>query len=1111
MIRWILFTVFSISVFSGIMAQNYVGPSPNSMGIVRLANQVNYFTGSPVIQIPLATLPGKELSASVALAYNSFGHRVQDVASSEGLGWSLVGGGVITRVVRGEPDDLQGGYCKPSPTDTEPDLYTFSVGGMSGKFVLDKNGIPILMPFQDVIIKPGICRSGADGRWEIIDANGVKYYFGVTEYFRETTTYRRTTENPANAKTHISSWLLEKVISPNNTDAVFYTYSSSSFSYENYSYFMDTGTKAINPNVVQNSTFYLTQNVKHLATITTSGGSIQFAYDGNRQDLPGGKHLTGIRVMDHLGVQVSRLSLQYGYFGSGTELCKRLRLEAIRDLGSNPLYTFTYNQSINLPCRDSPSIDYLGLHNNYSGTLWIPPSIENIQTGPRRADAVKMQANLLTRIDMKGGGYTIYEFEPNSAYFPDNSFLPVLSGNRVAKIKSFDGTGSQNQVEYKYERLGMVEGNLTLVTSGQGSRVPFMRLHFDGIVTRYFSHSLADLFDLNGVFVGYLRVVEIVDGKGSTEYIFSGYNSTQLLNTSTPLSLMSTKFWERGLLTSKKTFATGNIPISLESFEYNLSNPNLRTINAEEKIIVPVQNHRDPAVSRSSSYSLISKAITLTQKSLNYYDQNDTTKKVINIEQYGYQAPTYQLASLTAWNSANPNEKVISVTKFITHPDYNLNTTNCESQLTTCLNSCVSGYLPACEGDCYTAYNSCKDQAFNAMQSEGKAIIKMRERHMNNAVVESQQFIQRAGENYLVGATINKYVFSADQVFPQSNWVSRKNSATNYTGSKIKTDGSFEMSPLFVETSNLTYNVSGKMTSQTNRDGIKTDFTYSNNNMTVSSQTVSPASNPITKSYVYKPLVGLTQETDPNGRAVNMEYDGMNRLRLVKDHDNNIRERYRYHAKNETPNFRIVGTSAQIMAGQSVTFSLEDIFIPSGGTSTRHWSTGTGTSYTDNRQTMTHTYTTPGLYMVTATLITNEFSSVTRTFGLLVTGPLQISICANGPQEKDLCNPANRVWGSCTAAQVDYGYTRFQASFSPATSTGCTGIYNYHFEYRLGGGSWTTFSNGPQNYGDYPHNPNAPGYYYIRCTITDSCNNTSVASSYVNIYKSNPNCTPINY
>ncbi|REG78507.1 PKD domain-containing protein [Algoriphagus antarcticus] len=1105
-------------LFQTISAQNYVGPSPNSMGIVRMTNQVNLLTGSPNINIPLVNLPGKELSASISLSYNSFGHRVQDLASSEGLGWSLMAGGVVTRVVRGEPDDLAGGYCKPNPTDTEPDIYTFSAGGISGKFVLDRNGIPLLMPYQDVVIKPGICRSGGSGTWEITDANGVKYFFGTNSNFQETTTYRKTTASSTTSKTYTSSWLLERIVSPNGTDVATYFYSTSTNNYESYSYIKDTGAVP-NPNVVVNNSYSLTQNVKNLLSITTSGGSAVFTYSIGREDVVGGKYLESIRVLDHLGAQSNKLSFKYGYFGSGGAMCKRLRLESIHDLGSNPIYSFSYNQTINLPCRDSKSIDYLGLYNSYTGTDWIPASIENMETGTRKPDAARMKANLLTRIDFRGGGYTLYDFEPHSgvvkfgvtyinAYaYPVvvDQLMPVLSGNRISKIRKYDGTGTISVLDYKYEKTITQSGQQVLISSGEINRHSFFKLNFP-YLTRWFSHNQADIFDANGIFVGYTRVVEIENGKGATEYIFSGSTFSQTLNTDTPVSFWSTRFWERGLLLSKKAFLQGDnlTPLYSEVFEYDLNIANLRSISGKEEMKVLGNNGIQ---TKESNYTFISKPITLTKKTTTYRDQVLSTKTYATVEQYSYQTPTYQIASVSAWNSTNPNEKSISVTKYITNTDYNYSTSNCETQLTVCLNSCTNGGS-TCENNCYIIYNNCNTQALNAMGPEGKAIVKMRELHMNNAVVESQSFIQRGGVNYLTAASINKYSYFSGWIYPQSQWISKKNTATNYTGSKINASGGFDMSPLFVEVSNQTYNnATGKLTSQTHRNGIKVDYTYSNNNMTLASSTVSPASNPFTSNYLYKPMVGVTKETDQNNKAVNMEYDGLNRLRLVKDNSNNIRERYRYHSKNETPNFRIAATNSQIAAGQSVTFSLEDIIVPSGGTTTRHWTTGTGVSYTDNRTTMNYTYPTPGLYTITSTLLTNEFNSVTKSYNLLVTGALQITICANGAQEKDLCNPATRVWGSCTASQVDTGYTRFQTNFSPLTSTGCVGIYNYHFEYQQGG-LWLTFSNGVNNYADFV-NTIAPGYYNIRCTITDSCSNTAVANSFMNIYESNPLCTPI--
>jgi YD repeat-containing protein len=45
----------------------------------------------------------------------------------------------------------------------------------------------------------------------------------------------------------------------------------------------------------------------------------------------------------------------------------------------------------------------------------------------------------------------------------------------------------------------------------------------------------------------------------------------------------------------------------------------------------------------------------------------------------------------------------------------------------------------------------------------------------------------------------------------------------------------------------------------------------------------------------YKPLVGITSETDPSGRTVFYEYDDFGRLKCVKDEEGNIIREHRYH------------------------------------------------------------------------------------------------------------------------------------------------------------------------------------------------------------------------
>ncbi len=52
----------------------------------------------------------------------------------------------------------------------------------------------------------------------------------------------------------------------------------------------------------------------------------------------------------------------------------------------------------------------------------------------------------------------------------------------------------------------------------------------------------------------------------------------------------------------------------------------------------------------------------------------------------------------------------------------------------------------------------------------------------------------------------------------------------------------------------------------------------------------------------YTPLVGTTSETDPSGRTVYYEYDTAGRLKLIKNHEGNIVEHYKYRYVNNRQN-----------------------------------------------------------------------------------------------------------------------------------------------------------------------------------------------------------------
>ncbi len=150
--------------------------------------QVNLQTGSAIFSLPLFDWKDHKssLNAMIALNYNSGnGLKTNEVASNMGQGWSLIAGGMITRMQVGEPDDQKersgnledinkypNGYLYASapayqgaPTavtkyplyphrnqlykphnsvteDRQLDYFTFQFNGKSGMFVLNAPSAP---------------------------------------------------------------------------------------------------------------------------------------------------------------------------------------------------------------------------------------------------------------------------------------------------------------------------------------------------------------------------------------------------------------------------------------------------------------------------------------------------------------------------------------------------------------------------------------------------------------------------------------------------------------------------------------------------------------------------------------------------------------------------------------------------------------------------------------------------------------------------------------------------------------------------------------------------------------------------------------------------------
>ncbi|MGN6292962.1 MAG: hypothetical protein ACTHMV_09485 [Chitinophagaceae bacterium] len=345
-----------------------VPPSPNASAIGKFGEiPVSMSTGIPNISIPFFSYADqqKSLSLNVSLSYHAGGHKVEDMPSNVGLGWSLSAGGVVSRSMRGIPDDATGGYISTAvlpyivPTssfdplstesnsstsindgvcyynstdfstvrsvgegslDGECDMFQFSVGGISGKFFFKKDGTPQLTSQSNVKITYN--RLGGTGGitdFTITDGQGIKYFFNQPEG-TQAISYVETP--PPGSPGYTSSWYLSKITSADGQDEILFTYNtpgniyyegSFSDSYRS-TYFMGSfsGTE-----YTQSFNYLHTMNPKRVSTISFPDGTqLEFFYNLARQDYVGDNALTEVRITND-GRQ-KKFLLAYDYFISPT-------------------------------------------------------------------------------------------------------------------------------------------------------------------------------------------------------------------------------------------------------------------------------------------------------------------------------------------------------------------------------------------------------------------------------------------------------------------------------------------------------------------------------------------------------------------------------------------------------------------------------------------------------------------------------------------------------------------------------------------------------------------------------------------------------------------------
>lgn len=361
---------------------------------------VNYFTGSSQIDIPLYETDVKGFKLGVSISYNTSGIKVDDIASTVGLGWVLNAGGVISRTVNGLADerkpngflhyDLQPGQLNKdyyleymyntlwgTSVDVSADVFTYNFMGYSGKFSFGRDKKIYLLPFNNLKIE-----FVNETYFKIQTEEGHTFLFEETEM---------TIPNGHGQLAAITAWHLTKIILNNNGGEITFSYVEGGSYNDRYPFFSTSCMELHSYRGINNYAFTMANEVygTHLlfnTTLTTvkylrevnlgSSGKILFEYDDNttRLDFRSGKILRSVKAygFDSQMVHHWEFSQQFKECSDGYQMSLqdgsdryRMFLDSLSEVSiptDRQVYRMEYDPT-KLPCRKTFGKDLWGYYN----------------------------------------------------------------------------------------------------------------------------------------------------------------------------------------------------------------------------------------------------------------------------------------------------------------------------------------------------------------------------------------------------------------------------------------------------------------------------------------------------------------------------------------------------------------------------------------------------------------------------------------------------------------------------------------------------------------------------------------------------------------------------
>lgn len=495
------------------------------------------YTGAAVYGLSLYAYRDRDFTIPLTLTYASDGFKPNSGIGASGLGWSLSAGGAITREVRGIPDEarrrtytyrnrgdgtvdnvyeigsagmadhlmmkaMMNAYCnyttvnvdgwmgimqdRPelgapdyvysgevgkeyflvryvegggrSAYEMEPDIYHYRFMGYSGSFTFGDDGEAVLLETNTpagemkIAVLPAVGGAGAPV-FRIVTGDGSVYTFGETDTYHGTSDWL--SDNSENDS--VSSWRLTEIESRTGRHV--------SFSYAGPTLVSTSVAKSVNIDHIamtdsQGRTVRLWENPEHrqgpeditnsvtgraLSGITVAGRcSMSFVYETETTPL-----LSRIEVSDMSGNAVKSCTLYYGYSGL-RPLLKRVCISGEGTYGME--YIGEESDDVPPVYESTPHEDWYG----YYSVCDAQPSIRvgeslaqyagRLVSGRSVHDFGRASLLMLKRITYPSGGYSEYGYEPNrySHRGRGTNRCPesVTGGVRVSGIGTYVSEGS---------------------------------------------------------------------------------------------------------------------------------------------------------------------------------------------------------------------------------------------------------------------------------------------------------------------------------------------------------------------------------------------------------------------------------------------------------------------------------------------------------------------------------------------------------------------------------------------------------------------------------------------------------------------------------------------